>query len=67
MHKENLIWHDHDTFTVLSDIDDWQLVFVMNHYRNEFWYELKHPDGHYLNTFYNNAADAIKALNQIKN
>lgn len=60
-----LIWHENDEYEVLTDPSGWKVVFVMNHYKNEFWYELKDPNGHYLNEFYDTAFKAVEAWQRI--
>lgn len=62
-----LIWHENDEYEVLTDPSGWKVVFIMNHYKNEFWYELKDSNGHYLNEFYDTAFKAIKAWQKIMN
>lgn len=38
----------------------------MNHFKGTFWYEIKAPNDYYLNAFYDNAFDAVDALNKAR-
>ena len=66
MRKEDLIWHEEDESIVMEDPDGWKLICIMNHFKGTFWYEIKAPNDYYLNAFYDNAFDAVDALNKAR-
>jgi len=61
MDKMDLLWHQDDEFEVLSDKSGWKLIFVMNHYRNKFRYEVEQPNRERITGLYLNAYDALDA------
>lgn len=61
MDKMDLLWHQDDEFEVLSDKSGWKLIFVMNHYKNKFRYEVEQPNGERITGLYLNAYDALDA------
>lgn len=61
MDKMDLFWHQDDEFEVLSDKSGWKLIFVMNHYKNKFRYEVEQPNGEHITGLYLNAYDALDA------
>jgi hypothetical protein len=66
MRKEDLVWHEEDESVVMEDPDGWKLIFVMNHFKNKFWYEIQAPNNYYLNMFFDSPFEAIDALNKAR-
>jgi hypothetical protein len=52
MRKEDLVWHEEDESVVMEDPDGWKLIFIMNHFKGTFWYEIKAPIDYNLIAFY---------------
>ena len=66
MRKEDLVWHEEDESIVMEDPDGWKLIFIMNHAKNSFWYEIQAPNGYYLKAYFDNPYDAIDELNKAR-
>ena len=66
MKKEDVVWHEEDEYLVMKDSDGWQLICIMNHFKNKFWYEIKTPNNHYLKYTFENIYEAIDKLNKEK-
>lgn len=66
MRKEDLNLHEEDESIVMEDPDGWRLIFIMNHAKKAFWYEIQAPNGYYLKTYFDNPYDAIDELNKAR-
>ena len=66
MRKEDLNLHEEDESIVMEDPDGWRLIFIMNHVKNAFWYEIQAPNGYYLKAYFDNPYDAIDELNKAR-
>ncbi len=66
MRKEDVVWHEEDESIVMEDTDGWKLICVMNHFKGDYWYEIKTPDDYYLNYVFYDIYNAIDKINEEK-
>lgn len=61
MNKEDVLWLTEIEQELLED-KGWKLIFISDHYNNHFYYEIKDPDGFYLDF---TTVDIYKAIDRI--
>lgn len=61
MNKEDVVWLNNIEQELMED-KGWKLIFVTDHFNNHQWYEVKDPNGFYLDF---STIDIYKAINRI--